>query len=358
MRRSWLTISVVLLVFAGLVGYLFVYSVPVDKVAAHYRLGEVIRIVRPPLGNAAEEDGLTQKYPDVPVVRRAGWFFKLPVIDTVRDFDQRIRYVDGPKTQMQLPDENQLIPRVYATWRVEDPVAYEATLGGQKEKAQSTLRDFISGRTPEVIGRYPLSALVNTDEDELKFEQVEREVFEAVKESVESAGKDYGIEVTSLGIQWLALPEEATREVFGRMEQERKTEARKLVERGRRIRRTTIADAEQERDRILADAEAKAKRIRAEAEAEAAKTYEVFAKAPELAIFLRRLEAFRKMAEQAAENEQPMTLVLSTQNPPFDILEGGPLREGAGEEQKLELPVPLEAEARPGTALREGSEGG
>jgi len=370
MRERWLTIIVVAAVFVVLLAYQVTYTVRVDQVAAHYRFGRVIKIVRPTLGLTEEQarQALAQgEASGVPVIPRAGCFLKLPwPVDRIRWFDQRIRYVDGHATQLQLPDENQLIPRVYATWRISDPVAFQKSLMGEEEQAKDALRQIIGGRTQEVFGRYRLHDIVNTDADQLKFDQIEREILEAVKSAVESSDKAYGIEVCSLGISWIALPDSATTAVFARMEQERRTEAEKLMEEGKKIRRTTVAEAQEKRDKVLADAEARAKGIRAEAEAEAAKSYEVFARNPDLSILLRSLESLENMTKSAADKNAPFTFVLDTKTPPFDRLLHGSSAAASPEEVPPSLPVPVPLQAQGGSgaapapaapALSSGSEG-
>ncbi len=348
-ERRRLSVALVVLVLAALLCYQVVYSVRIDQVAAHYRFGKVKKVIRPDLDQVATgAEAIEKIHPSgVPLVQRAGWKFKVPIIDRIRRFDQRIQHVDGPLTQLQLPDENQIVPRVYATWRISDPVAFEKTLMGDVRTARETLKEIIGGRTPEVFGRHSLEEIVNTDESQLRFAEIERELYEEVKAGVESAEKSYGIEICSLGITWVALPEDATRAVFGRMEQERRTEAEKLTEEGKRIRRTTIAAAQEQRDKILAEAEAEAKRIRAVGEAEAASYYDTFARDQELAIFLRRLEAFRMMAQNAYNRDKPITFVLSTETEPFGILKRGPLDRG------LDLEMP-ETPQPPQQAAAEG----
>jgi len=367
MRERWVTIVVVAAVFVVLLGYQVVYTVRVDQVAAHYRFARVTKIIRPALSLTGDQARQALAQPEasgVPVITRAGCFLKLPwPFDRIRWFDQRIRYVDGPATQLQLPDQNQLIPRVYATWRISDPVAFQKTLMGDEDQAKDTLSQIIGGRTQEVFGRYKLHDIVNTDSERLRFDQIEREIFDLVKASVESSDKAYGIEVCSLGISWIALPDSATAAVFDRMEKERRTEAEKLTEEGKKIKRTMIAEAEETRDRKLADAEAKAKGIRAEAEAEAAKSYEIFARSPDLAILLRSLEALENVTQSAADKNEPLVFVLDTKTPPFNTLLPGAaegLLTGEGLPRLL-VPAPLEGPGGPGAAgasTSAASEGG
>ena len=341
MRKHWLTVIVVALVFAGLFMYLVVYSVRVDQVAAHYRLGEVIRVVRPPLGVIGAAQSPTEAS-GVPVVRRAGWFFKLPwPFDRVQTFDQRIRYVDGPTAQLQMPDNNQLIPRVYATWRIADPVAFQQSLLGDEETARTQLANILGGQTQAVFGRHNLSDLVNTDPAKLLYDDIEQQIFAGVKNALATSEKAYGIEVCSLGITWIALPPDTTAAVFSRMQKERQKEADKLIQEGERIKRTKVAEAQEQRDNILADADAQAKRLRAEGEAEAAQSYEIFAQNQSLAIFLRRLEALRRMTGNAAAKQQPFTFVISTKTEPFRALEEGSELPSEGGMAFPEIPVPL-----------------
>jgi len=343
MREKKLTIAAVVLVCIGLMAYLVVFSVRVDEVAAQYRAGKVIRIIRPMLGEAsdAELQYLAKKYPDAEIIDYAHWFFKLPwPFDRVEKFDQRVRNVDGPASQVQLPDGNHVVPQVYATWRIYDPVAFQKSLRGDVKNAEQRLRTIIGNSTSTVFGTHKLDDVVNTAREKLKFDDIEQAILDGVHKDLVQGGDAYGIEVLSLGIQRIALPDDTTAAVFKRMVAERTMVAQKLRAEGERIKRTKIAEARQKRDEILAKAEAEAKDIRAEAEAQAAQFYDVFAKNEHLAIFLRQLEALRKITAAASEDGHPITLVLSSKTEPFALLEKGP----QAEEHEQAPSVPLAQE--------------
>ena len=327
MREKKLTIAVIVLVCIGLLAYLVVFSVRVDEVAAQYRAGKVVRIIRPTLGegNTAELTALQAANAGATIVPHAGWFWKRPwPFDRVEKFDQRVRNVDGPASQTQLPDGNHVIPRVYATWRIYDPVAFQKSLSGDLPQAEERLRQHIGNQTSNVFGQHRLEDVVNTDPEKLKFDQIEKDILDGVQKDMAQSATAYGIEVLSLGIQRIALPDDTTNAVFGRMVAERTMVAEKLRAEGERIKRTKVAEASQERDSILATAAAEAKDIRAKGEAEAAQYYEVFAKNERLAIFLRRLEALRMITANAAESGLPITYILNAKVPPFDVFENGP----------------------------------
>ena len=67
---------------------------------------------------------------------------------------------------------------------------------------------------------------------------------------------------------------------------------------------------------MITQAQAKAKALMAEGDAEAASYYAVFTKEPELATFLRKLQAMKKILSSKS------TLILSTESAPFDVLNG------------------------------------
>ena len=67
----------------------------------------------------------------------------------------------------------------------------------------------------------------------------------------------------------------------------------------------------------ISQAEAEAKKIRGEGDELAAKNYAVFQKNPELALFLRNLEALKISLTDKD------TLILDTDTPPFTLLKPG-----------------------------------
>jgi membrane protease subunit HflC len=261
----------------------------------------------------------------VELVRRAGWFFKLPwPFDDVETYDRRVRYLDGRAAQIELADKYQLIPRVYATWQIVNPAQFKETLGGgaaANTRAELNLRNIVGNAAGAVLGRHTLHDVVNTDEDALKFDQIERQILQRVRADLE--GQRYGVRVLTLGITHLKLPTSTTESVFERMAQERTRHAVALREAGNARKTELIAQAQAESDKIVASAKNKAKQTVADAEAQAAKYYKQFGVMPELAIFLRRLEALRNIAEAAAAKQQPITFVLDTDSEPFTLLQKG-----------------------------------
>jgi len=304
-REKWPTIAVATAAGLVLLTYLVVFQVRVNETAVHRRGGSVLRAI-----NAADKD-------------EAGWYFKLPwPVDTVTKYDKRLHVLDGKLTETELSDNRHVIISMYAGWQISDPVEFEKTLGGDMKTAEKKLKDIIFDATSQAVGKVSLDNLVSTDSSKLKFDDIEKEITTTVRSATEASG--YGVGICSFGIRRIAIPEETTKEVFKRMRRERGVHAEQYRAEGNRIKTEIIEKARSESEQIIADAMAEAKRIRGEGEAEEAKFFETFAKAPDLAIYLRRLESLTKIADAARENGQPITFVIDTKTEPFTVLQGEP----------------------------------
>jgi membrane protease subunit HflC len=339
-RESKITVAVVVAVVLLLCAYVFVFQVRVNEVAVHYRPpGNVHRVINQGSDIGEEEGG-------------PGLYFRLPYpIDDVKWHDKRVRVLDGPLAQTQLKDDWQVIISMYCAWHIFDPVDFEETLEGSVEKARQRLQEVIYNETSKAVSALTFHDLVSTDESRVdkNFDALEEEITRGVQASIE--GKDYGLRVDEFGIRRIAIPEGTTQEVFKRMRAEREKVAESYLAEGESQKKTIIAGAEKDAEKIIADAESQAKRIRSEGEAAEAKYYDQFAQQPELAIFLRRLEALRGIARKARESDQPITFVLDPQTEPLSVLSRGPqAREELGESP---VEKPSEADVNTGEETSE-----
>ena len=122
-------------------------------------------------------------------------------------------------------------------------------------------------------------------------ERIEKQMLESVGSE---AMKEYGIEVARVGFRQLGFPESVTTKVFDRMTAERRSKSEALLANGNSEALRIRSDAERKAAEILAVAEAEAKEIRGQGDEEAAKHYAVFKENPDLAMFLRNLDALKE----------------------------------------------------------------
>ena len=209
----------------------------------------------------------------------------------VTHYSKRLQLLEDRLEELQTADGKSVIVRTYLTWRIADPLAFYVTL---KDPAEA--RRQLSSRLREVRGilsGYRLDQLVNQDRDTLKLDTIEREARDAVQQSLDDAG--YGLEVESVGIYRIILPESTTGKVFETMIATRERLADEALQEGQAQASAIRSDAESARDRILAFAERRAQAIRSQGDREASREYDAFARNEEFAIFIRRLEALEKM---------------------------------------------------------------
>ena len=246
----------------------------------------------------------------VSVIEDPGLYTRWPwPVQRVHVLDARIQCMEGAFEETYTMDHRNLIVMVYAGWRVREPLKFLQRVGSAPQ-AEQNLEGLIRHYKNGVFGRHVFSDFVNTNRAALRFEAVEQEILDPVRSE---ASERYGIDVVLLGIRKIALPETITASVFERMRSERKVLEDRIRSEGEAEAIRVRADAGRRRDELLARAEAKAKGIRAEGDAEAARQYAVFEKNPELAIFLRKLDALEETLKEKA------VVVLGDETAPFDL---------------------------------------
>lgn len=246
--------------------------------------------------------------------KEPGLYFRLPwPIQKIYKFDNRIRNFERKFEQTTTADARTLLITIYIGWRIADPQIFLQRFDGNVAKAKQNLENLVRDAKNGVIGQHPLSDLISTHEDQLKFDEIEAEMLSSI---APKARENYGIEVEILGIKQLGLPESITGKVFERMREERQRLVKRYQGEGEARAIEIRAQADRERREILAEAEAQATIMIGEAEAEANQYYREFEKSPELAVFLLQLNA---LSEATAEKT---TLILDPDTKPFNLLRG------------------------------------
>lgn len=241
-----------------------------------------------------------------------GLHLRIPFVDQVWRHDKRLQCYEleiGKFEQLTTKDQQQIVVSTYVLWRVGDPGLFMRRLEST-HKAEENLEAIIRNSRAEVIPQHNFSELVNVNTSEAKMQEIEEQMLARVKNT---AMKEYGIEITRVGFRQLGFPEAVTTKVFDRMKAERANKAEKLLNEGKSEAQRIRSEADRQASDILAEAEAEAKRIRGQGDETAAKFYAVFSQNPELAKFLRSLEALKI---SLGEND---TLILDTETPPFTL---------------------------------------
>lgn len=256
--RIILPIAIVAALFVGL-NSLFV--VKETEFAIKFRLGEIIKTDYEP-----------------------GLHFKMPFVNNVRKFDNRLITLDMQPEQMNTAEQKFVEVDYYVKWRIFDPAAYYISTQGDMMFTRSRLAQLIRNDLRDEFARRTLSEVVS---------EQRREMMDQLQVRADLRFQDFGIDVIDVRIKKIELTDEVLNSVFDRMETQRTEFANELRSLGRERSERIRADADRQVRVLLADAERDAARIRGEGDAQAIEIYAAaYNKDQEFFSFWRSLQAY------------------------------------------------------------------
>ncbi len=218
-------------------------------------------------------------------IKEPGLNWKLPFIQNVVFFEDRLLVYDAAPTEIITKDKKTLIVDNYARWKIIDPLKFLQTVR-DLNGAQARLDDIIYSELRVDLGLFDMSEIVSE-----KREGIMKRVTEISNEKSDT----YGIEIVDVRIKRVDLPPENEKFIFDRMRAERERIAKQYRAEGQEESAKIIAETEREKTVILAEAYKTAQTLKGEGEAESVRIYaESFNQDPEFYKFYRTLEAYRK----------------------------------------------------------------
>jgi len=253
----------------------------------------------------------------------AGLHFKIPFIQTMITFDNRVLEWDGDENQIPTSDKKYIWVDTFARWRIVDPLRFYQSVRDEIT-AQSRLDDIIDSATRNYISENVLiEAVRNTNrklestlEEKISFETEDtaREItkgrlriMQLIREKAAEAMPEFGIELLDVRIKRVNYIEEVRQKVYERMISERKRIAEKFRSEGQGRKAEIDGEREKELQRITSEAYRTAQEIKGKADAEATRIYaSAFNKDPEFYSFIQTLESYKSTISNNA------TLILNT----------------------------------------------
>jgi membrane protease subunit HflC len=266
-----------------------------------------------------------------------GLKFKVPFVDAVHQFDNRILAWDGPPTECPTKDKLYLIVDCFARWKISDPLLYFNRLNDERS-ALSRLDDILGSETRTAVasndlveivrltkGRKPLrdpelektGTVLPTDipDVELGRGAIEQQITERARQKIEG----FGIELLDEGFKRSKYSPAVAEKIIERMSSERHQIASKFRSEGRGEAANINGQKESDVASIQSAATRNALKIEGEADAEAARIYAAAYASPEaqaLYSFVRRLDVARYGFGQGT------TAVISTESDFGNVLKG------------------------------------
>lgn len=238
----------------------------------------------------------------VKIVRQSGLMFKMPFVDKVETFPDRLfNYTSNTET-VNTAEKKQYNITTYAQWRIADPALFSLKIGTQYN-AEMQLDNLIHPVIVQSINR-----LMSED-----FISNKTALNRALGQGLATINRDMaarGIEVTDIQVHRTILPQANVETTYQRMMADRAKVAQQLRSDGEQQYQMSVADTDLEARRIEAEAFSKAGEIRGAADAEALTIYaEAYEKDPEFFAFWRSLQTLKG----ALRNNS--TLVLDENHP-------------------------------------------
>lgn len=300
MRKSVFLIPVVVLLIVGLMSSVFV--VDEREKALVLQFGQIKQV--------REEPGLG---------------FKIPLIQEVVKYDDRILSLDTDTIEVTPSDDRRLVVDAFARYRIRDVVQFRQAVGvGGTRVAEDRLSSILNAQIREVLGADQVTS------DTILSDQ-RRNLALRIRAQARTSAEGLGLEVVDVRLKQTNLPQQNLEATFARMRAEREREAADEIARGNEAAQRVRAAADRTVVETVSQAEREGEIRRGEADAERNRIYaQAYGGNPEFFNFYRSLAAFERSMNSATS-----TIVLTPESgfisPMFEALRAdGLLAESEG----------------------------
>ena len=242
------------------------------------------------------------------VKEEPGLAFKLPFIQQVVRYDDRILSLDTMPLEVTPLDDRRLVVDAFARYRIINVVQFRQAVGtGGIVTAESRLERILNAALREVLGSVTSNAVLSTDRIEL---------MTRITDSAKIESKGLGVEIVDVRIKRADLPTQNLAATFRRMQAERERMAADERARGQEAAQIVRAEADRKAVETVSEAKKEAEIIRGTADALTTKIFaDAFGRDPEFYAFTRSLIAY----EQSMTGSNT-TMVISPNSEFFDYI--------------------------------------
>ena len=260
MRRSGLTLMLVLIGLAAIAAYLTLFTVYQTQQALVLEFGKPKRLVTTP-----------------------GLNYKIPFIQNVEFFDKRLLDLDSAPQEVIASDQKRLVVDAFARWRITDPLLFYQAVGDERV-ARSRLGAVLEASLRRVLGSSNFEAVVRDKRDAL---------MQDITRQVNAEAKGLGITVVDVRIKRADLPEANSLAIFRRMQTERQRQAAEIRAQGEEASRRIRATADRQVTVLKAEATGESERTRGAGDSEKNRVFaDAFGQDPDFFAFYRSMQAY------------------------------------------------------------------
>lgn len=244
----------------------------------------------------------------VSVIDEPGIAFKIPLIQEVVRYDDRILSRDVEPLEVTPLDDRRLVVDAFARYRIVDVEKFRQAVGvGGERAAETRIDSILRAQIREVLGSVSSNDILSTDRAALMLR---------IRNGAISDARTLGLVVIDVRLKRTDLPRANLSATFDRMRAERDREAADEIARGKEAALRVTALADRTVVELVSDAKRQSEITRGEADAKRNAIFaEAFEKDAEFFEFSRSLAAYRK-----ALQGNTTTMVLSPDGDFFNYL--------------------------------------
>lgn len=232
----------------------------------------------------------------VRVEHTPGLKVKLPFIQNVEFYDNRILDLDPPAQEVILADQKRVNVDAFARYRIVEPLEFR-----KKASTDANFRQ-IFGNLLNASIRAEIGTILLGD----MLTEKRAEVMDKISSQMKAKAPEFGVEVIDVRIGRTDLPIDTAQAVYNRMRSDRVANAAELRAEGERQKLRIEAEADKKRTIIIAEAQRTSEILRGEGEGERNRVLgEAFGRDPDFFAFYRSMEAYGKALDTGT------TMVLS-----------------------------------------------
>ena len=230
----------------------------------------------------------------VSVKEEPGLYVKIPIIQEVVTYDDRILSRDVDPLEVTPLDDRRLVVDAFARYRIEDVEQFRQATGAGGDQAIEVagrrLDSILRAQTREILGSVSSNDILSSDRATLMLR---------IRNGAIADARALGLEVIDVRLKRTDLPRENLSATFDRMRAERVREATDERARGQEAAQRIRAQADRTVVELVSDANRQSEIVRGEADANRNAIFaDAFGADPEFFEFYRSLAAYRNALQE------------------------------------------------------------
>ena len=234
------------------------------------------------------EKALVLQFGQVKQVKETpGLGFKIPLIQEVVTYEDRILGLPTQPIEVTPLDDRRLVVDAFVRWRIVNLIDFREAVGaGREQAARDRLDRIVNAAIREVLGSVPSQRVLSEDRTLL---------MNQIRDLARREAESLGVDVIDVRLTRTDLPDQNLSATYARMRAEREREAADEIARGNEAASRVRASADRTVVELTSEARKLAEVVRGEADATRNGIYaDAFGRDPEFFAFTRSLTAYER----------------------------------------------------------------